>query len=176
MEEKVILLDEEGNETGEMEKLEAHEKGKLHKAFSIFVFNSKGEMLIQQRDKEKYHCGGLWANACCSHPRSGEVIDDAVHRRLKEEMGFDCGLQKVFKFTYKAEFDNGLTEFETDHVFIGISDAEVVMNKEEVMDYKWISIVELLGDIVENPDKYAPWFKIALKKITLENVLCTINQ
>jgi isopentenyl-diphosphate delta-isomerase len=176
MAENVILVDEEDNEIGVMEKLEAHKKGKLHRAFSIVVFNTKGEMLIQQRAEEKYHCGGIWANSCCSHPRHSEVIDEAVHRRLQEEMGFDCELKEMFKFTYYSKFDNGLIEYETDHVFFGISDAEVVMNRDEAMDYKWISMPELVKDIAENPDKYAPWFKIVVEELISDKVKCAENQ
>lgn len=156
--------------------MDVHRQGKLHRAFSIFIFNSKGDMLIQQRDTGKYHCGGLWSNTCCSHPRSDEILEGAIHRRLEEEMGFDCDLHKVFKFTYKAEFSNGLTEHETDHVFVGVCDKTPVLNKEEAMDYRWISVPDLLEDISKNPDKYTPWFKIALEKLTLETALCTKNQ
>jgi len=175
--EKIILIDEEDNEIGSGEKIDVHKKGKLHRAFSIFVFNSKGEMIIQQRDIRKYHCGGLWTNTCCSHPRDGEIIEEAVHRRLKEEMGFDCGLREMFKFTYKAEFSSGLTEYETDHVFVGISDDEPTLNKEEAMDYRWISIKELANEIENNPERYTPWFKIALQKLVeSEKIECKVRK
>ena len=165
MAENIILIDEEDNKIGVIEKLEAHKLGKLHRAFSIFVFNTKGEMLIQQRAKEKYHCGGLWTNTCCSHPRPDEITEEAVHRRLKEEMGFDCVLREAFKFTYYSRFENGLTEYETDHVFVGISDTEPVINKEEAMDYRWTGMRELLEDMEKNGENYTPWFRIAIEKM-----------
>jgi len=163
--EYVILVDENDNEIGSMEKIEAHKKAKLHRAFSIFIFNSKGQMLLQQRAKGKYHCGGLWSNACCSHPRPGEKTEDAAHRRLKEEMGFDCPLKEITSFIYKAEFDNGLTEYEFDHVFIGFYDGEINANSEEVDDWKYVEIDELVKDVKNNPEKYTPWFRKILPKV-----------
>ncbi|MFH1445673.1 MAG: isopentenyl-diphosphate Delta-isomerase [Nanoarchaeota archaeon] len=165
MEENVILIDENDQEIGTEKKMQVHREGKLHRAFSIFVFNSKGEMLIHQRAKSKYHCGGLWTNACCSHPRPGEVLDEAIHRRLKEEMGFDTDLKRIFSFTYKIKFDNGLFEHEHDHVFIGSFDGEPSANPKEVDDWKWVSAEELERDVQENPDKYTYWFKEALKRV-----------
>jgi isopentenyl-diphosphate delta-isomerase len=134
-EEKIILVNEQDEVTGSMEKMEAHRKGLLHRAFSIFIFNGKGEMLLQQRAFSKYHSAGLWTNACCSHPAPGEDIKDAVSRRLQEEMGFKTPLKKIFDFIYKAEFDNGLTEFEFDHVFAGEYEGPVKINTEEVNDF-----------------------------------------
>lgn len=160
--EQIILVDENDQEVGHGEKMEVHEKGLLHRAFSILVFNNKGELLIQQRAKEKYHCPGIWANTCCSHPRVGEKLEEAAHRRLKEEMGFDCVLNKDFSFIYKAEFDNGLTEYEYDYVFVGFYNGDININKDEVSDYKWIKIKDLLDDIQKNSKKYAPWFKIIM--------------
>lgn len=165
MTEKVILVDKNDNETGTMEKMEAHEKALLHRAFSVFIFNSKKEMLIHRRALEKYHCGGMWTNACCSHPRPGEATADAAHRRIKEEMGFDTELKEITAFIYKAEFDNGLTEHEYDHFFVGFYEGEIKPNPEEVCEFKFISMSELLGDVKNNPDKYTPWFKLALPKI-----------
>jgi len=165
VEEKVILVDENNRKIGEEEKIKAHKDGKLHRAFSIFVFNHRGELLIQQRAKEKYHCGGLWANTCCSHPKPGEICSRAIHRRLKEEMGFDCKLKKLFCFTYKAKFENGLSENEYDCVFFGNFSGKPKPNSEEVSKHKWISIKELREDIKKNPNKYAIWFKIALDKM-----------
>lgn len=162
----VILVDENDNEIGTEEKISAHKKGLLHRAFSIFIFDSKGRMLIQKRKKDKYHSGGLWTNACCSHPRPGEDINEAVHRRLKEEMGFDTQLKEIFSFIYKATFDNGLTEYEYDHVFIGFYDGDVHPNPEEAEDYKWIEVEELTKDVAQHPEKYTVWFKIALPKVT----------
>ena len=165
MAEYVVLVDENDNEIGTEEKMKAHVDGKLHRAFSIFVYNSKGDLLLQQRESSKYHCGGLWTNTCCSHPRKGEELANAVHRRLNEEMGFDCELKEKFSFLYKAEFDNGLTENELDHVFVGFSDITPKINPEEVENYKWITITNLKKDIANNPNSYTPWFKIALQKL-----------
>lgn len=169
MKEMIILVDQNDNEIGAIEKIEAHKQGVLHRAFSIFIIDSKNRMLIQRRALSKYHTPGLWSNTCCSHPRYGEDLINAVHRRLKEEMGFDCELVELFSFIYKAEFDNGLIEHELDHVFIGYYDGEVSPNKEEVDDIKWIEIDKLLEDIKNNPEKYTIWFKEALIK-TLEYI------
>lgn len=171
--EEVILVDENDNSIGTCEKIEAHRNGgKLHRAFSVFIFNSRGEMLLQKRSIKKYHFGGLWTNACCSHPRPGEKIEDAAHRRLKEEMGFDCPLKKIFSFIYKATFKNGLTEREFDHVFIGFYDGDVKPNPNEADGYAWIDVNELKKDIIENPkkypdfpEKYTPWFKKAFERV-----------
>ena len=165
MNEKIVLVDENDREIGTEEKLKAHKDGKLHRAFSIFIFNSKGEMLLQKRAKNKYHSGGLWTNACCSHPRPDERLGDAIHRRLKEEMGFDCELKKMFHFIYKVKFDNNLTEHEFDHVFVGIYDGKVKPNPEEVEDFKWININDLIKDIRTNDKRYTYWFNIALPKV-----------
>ncbi|MFC2136028.1 isopentenyl-diphosphate Delta-isomerase [Bacteroidota bacterium] len=162
--EEVILVDEKDNQIGTEEKLKAHQEGKLHRCFSIFIFNKKGELLLQQRALNKYHCGGIWANTCCSHQRPGEKSEDAVHRRLMEEMGFDCEMKEVFTFIYRAEFDNGLTEHEFDHVFVGVSDEELNPNPEEVADYKYLTIENLLKEFDEKPDDYSVWLKIALNK------------
>jgi len=162
--EYVILVDENDNLVGTAEKMDAHKNPKLHRAFSIFIVNSKGELLIQQRAWEKYHCPGMWANTCCSHPRPGEALELATHRRLQEEMGFDTKMQKAFSFIYKAEFDNGLTEQEYDHIFVGKWDGTPIINIKEVADYKWISGDILKEDIRKNPGIYTAWFKIALGK------------
>ncbi|MBA3900426.1 MAG: isopentenyl-diphosphate Delta-isomerase [Bacteroidetes bacterium] len=165
MAEKVILVDEKDNMIGEMEKMEAHEKGLLHRAFSIFVFNEQDEMLIQQRAIKKYHSGGLWTNTCCSHPRKGESDEAAAHRRLMEEMGFDCPLIEAFSFTYQAEFGNGLTEHEFDHVFIGYYNEAPAINKDEVEDYQWLSLAETEKQIEEMPEKFTEWFKLIFHKL-----------
>jgi len=157
----VILVDEEDNELGTMEKLEAHKKGLLHRCFSIFVFNDKNEVLLQQRALSKYHSGGRWANTCCSHPQSKDILKDA-HVRLKEEMGFDCELKEAFTFIYKAELDNGLSEYELDHGIIGRSNAVPKPSPEEVMSFKWLTIKNLKADIRVNPGNYAYWLKEAL--------------
>jgi len=162
---QVVLIDKHNKKIGVCEKLKAHKEGKLHRAFSIFVFNSKEELLIQRRAKEKYHCGGIWANTVCSHPRPNETYNQAVHRRLKEEMGFDCKLKKLFCFIYRAEFSNGLIENEYDCVFVGKFNGEPKPNKKEIMDFKWISLKDLRKDIKEHPEKYSVWLRIALKKI-----------
>lgn len=163
--EKIILVNKNNRKIGEEGKIKAHKEGKLHRAFSIFVFNSKGELLIQQRSTLKYHCGGIWANTCCSHPRPGETYAKAIHRRLKEEMGFDCKLKRLFCFIYRVKFENGLTENEHDSVFIGDFSGEPEPNLEEVANYKWISIRNLKKDLKRNPNKYAVWFKMALDKM-----------
>ena len=165
MSEMVILVDEQDNQIGTEEKIRAHEMAQLHRAFSIFIFNTSGEMLLQQRARSKYHSGGLWTNACCSHPRPGEDIEQAAHRRLEEEMGFDCVLKKVFHFIYKVELDHGLTEHEFDHVFVGKYIGPINPNPQEVENFKWISIDDLKSDIAHRPEHYTVWFKIALNEI-----------
>jgi isopentenyl-diphosphate delta-isomerase len=168
--EQIILVDRSDNEIGYCEKLEAHKNGgKLHRAFSIFIFNSRGQMLLQQRAATKYHCAGLWTNACCSHPNKGETLEAAVHRKLKQEMGFDCPLKEIFSFIYRAEFANGLTEHEFDHVFVGRYDGAINPNPDEVDDWRWIDVAELIKDVKKNPQKYTPWFRIALEKV-LESI------
>jgi len=163
--EKVILVDERDRQTGTMEKIEAHEKALLHRAFSIFIFNDRGEMMLQKRSLSKYHSPGLWTNACCSHPRPGESLKEATRRRILEEMGFQCKMNEVFSFIYKAAFDHGLTEHELDHVFFGVYNGAPEINLEEVAEWKWIHIDELLADVKANPDNYTVWFKIALKEM-----------
>ncbi len=165
MNEMVILVDKNDKEIGTEEKIKTHKEGKLHRAFSIFIFNSKGEMLLQKRAKSKYHSGGLWSNACCSHPRPGENLEQATHRRLKEEMGLDCDLQKAFHFVYKTNLDNNLTEYEFDHVFIGEYDGEVKINQNEAEDFKWVSIDALKEDVEKTPENYTVWFKTALSEV-----------
>ena len=162
-EEKVILVDKNDNQVGLMPKLEAHEKGVLHRAFSIFIFNSKYELLLQKRASSKYHSGGLWTNTCCSHPREGEDILDAANRRLDEEMGIKTSLRKVYDFIYKAELDNQLTEHEFDHVFYGVFDNDPILNKAEAEDFKWVDMETLNNDIIKNEDNYTVWFKIAFE-------------
>lgn len=165
MENEIILVDENDNEIGVGEKLEVHKSGKLHRAFSIFIFNLSGQLLIQKRASNKYHSGGLWSNTCCSHPRPGEGLEMAVHARLREEMGFDCELKEIYKFIYKVRFDNGLTEHECDHVFIGKSDAVPVLNAEEAEDWKWADPRWLSADMKDNPIGYTYWFKMSLDDV-----------
>jgi isopentenyl-diphosphate delta-isomerase len=163
-EEMVILVDRQDNQIGSMEKLEAHEKAVLHRAFSVFIFNSQGELLLQQRAHHKYHSPGLWTNTCCSHQRAGESNLEAGKRRLKEEMGMECPLQDVFWFIYKAKFDNGLTEHELDHVLVGNSDLDPVINEDEVADFKWMSLDDLKQDMEAQPELYTEWFKIIFRE------------
>jgi len=158
--EYVILVDENDQEIGSMEKQEAHEKGLLHRAFSVFVFNENKELLLQQRALTKYHSAGLWTNTCCSHPRIGETIEQAAHRRLTEEMGFDCELITKTSFIYKAAFENGLTEHEFDHVLVGNFNGEISFNPTEVKNFKWINLEELQIDLLQNNQNYTAWFKI----------------
>lgn len=160
----VILVDSDDKELGVMEKMEAHSKGKLHRAFSIFLFNSKGELLLQKRAEEKYHSPGLWTNTCCSHPVPGENLEDSVHDRLNFEMGIDAPLKELFHFTYKSEFDNGLIEHEFDHVFVGFTNKNPQINSSEVSDFKWMSLAELKEDLEENGQQYTSWFKILLEE------------
>jgi isopentenyl-diphosphate delta-isomerase len=162
---EVILVNDNDEPVGVMEKMEAHEKGLLHRAFSVFIFNRNGEMLLQQRAADKYHSPGLWTNACCSHPMPGEETIDAAHRRLYEEMGFDTELKSVFDFTYKTAFDNGLTEHELDHVLIGSYDGEIFPNDEEVKDFSFMKIETIRGSIERHEHLYTSWFKIAFPKI-----------
>ena len=161
VEKKVVLVDKSGNQIGLMPKLEAHQKGILHRAFSIFLFNSKNQILLQKRSLIKYHSAGLWTNTCCSHPRDGEDIIDAGKRRLYEEMGIKTELKKEFEFTYKEVLGNGLTEHEFDHVLIGNFNGNPILNKDEVEDWKWMSLEEIEKNINENKDDYTVWFVIA---------------
>ncbi len=163
--EQVILVDENDVSTGVMEKMEAHKKAILHRAFSVFIFNSKGEMLLQQRAIDKYHSGGLWTNSCCSHPRPGEDTLAAASRRLKEEMGFEAPLKKVFDFTYMASFENGLTEHEFDHVFVGHHDEAVEPNEKEVNSYAYHSMDTIEVMLQTQPDQFTAWFHIAFPKV-----------
>lgn len=160
MEEKVVLVNSENVKQGLMGKMEAHQKGILHRAFSVFVFNDKGELLLQQRALEKYHSPGLWTNTCCSHQRDGESNIEAGKRRLFEEMGFSCDLEEQFSFLYKASFDNGLTEHELDHVMIGYWNNDPEINPEEVASFKWMPMDDVKKDIEEHPELYTAWFKI----------------
>jgi isopentenyl-diphosphate delta-isomerase len=161
----VILVNEKDEPTGVMEKIKAHEEGLLHRAFSVFIFNSKGEMLLQQRAMKKYHSGGLWTNACCSHPQPGEETNIAAQRRLKEEISLITPLEKVFDFIYKAKFDNGLTEYEFDHVFVGEYEGKINFNKKEVMDFCYKKMKDIRHSLQTHPQKYTAWFHLAFPKI-----------
>lgn len=165
MEEKILLVNEKDEPIVYEEKMKTHIDAKLHRAFSIFIFNSKNEMLIQRRALDKYHCGGLWTNTCCSHQRENEILTDAIHRRLKEEMGFDTELFELFTFHYKVNFENGLTENEIDHVFIGNYDGKIKINPKEAYDYKWIKLEKLKEWVKQTPENFTPWFLIAIEKM-----------
>lgn len=162
--EHVILVDEEDHTLGVMEKLRAHSEGRLHRAVSVFVFNSKNELLLQKRAPHKYHSGGLWTNTCCSHPRPGENTLVTATRRLREEMGLKCLLQYKTKFLYKARLDNNLTEHELDHIFFGHSDFMPEINKEEACDFRYLALRDIKKDILKNPAAYTEWFKLILEK------------
>lgn len=163
-EEQVILVNKNDEKIGLMPKIEAHEKALLHRAFSVFVFNDREELLLQQRAANKYHSPLLWANTCCSHQRDGEANIQAGKRRLQEEMGFVCDLKEVTSFIYKAPFDNGLTEHELDHIMIGYYNANPILNKEEVENFKWMSLEAVKKDIAQQPEIYTEWFKIIFDK------------
>jgi isopentenyl-diphosphate delta-isomerase len=164
-EDQVILIDEADKQIGVANKLEAHQLGKLHRALSVFVFNSRGELLLQKRARAKYHSGGLWSNTCCSHPRPGEDTLAAARRRLKEEMGLECDLKEVHRFTYKATFENGLTEHEYDRVFVGTSDNEPTLNQEEAEDWKWIDPRLLAEEMKAHPGDFTYWFRVSLEDV-----------
>lgn len=158
---EVVLVNEQDEPIGTMEKMAAHRDALLHRAFSVFIFNNRDEMLLQQRSLSKYHSGGLWTNACCSHPLPGEDILMAARRRLNEEMGFSTALQKIFHFTYKSEFENGLTEYEYDHVFAGLYEGEIHPDKEEVHDYCYKSMDEITRMLRDDGSNFTAWFHIA---------------
>lgn len=165
MENEVILVDENDNSIGSMEKLKAHQKGVLHRAFSVFIYNSIGEVLLQKRASGKYHSGGLWSNTCCSHPRPGETTKAAANRRLDEEMGLSANLLHTFSFTYKSELDKGLTEHELDHVFIGFSDSAPSLNPIEAEDFCYIKPNLLEIELKNQPEKYSAWLKICFEEL-----------
>lgn len=163
--EEVILVDENDTPRGRMEKLEAHQKAELHRAFSVFIFTTDGELLLQKRAAHKYHSAGLWTNTCCSHPRPDETTLEAANRRLKEEVGISAPLVHKTSFVYKAEFDNGLTEHEYDHVFVGVSDADPEINEEEVEDLRYATIDKLKKEVQLYPERFTAWFKIAIEEL-----------
>ncbi len=161
----VILVDEQDNPLGVMEKMEAHQKALLHRAFSVFIFNNAGDLLLQQRAAGKYHSAGLWTNTCCSHPQPGEMVEEAALRRLEEEMGFSTPLEKAFAFLYKTGFDNGLTEHEYDHVFTGTYEGGIHPDPDEVSAYRYVPMDELLEWVQRAPGEFTEWFKIALPRL-----------
>lgn len=164
VEEKVILVDINDNPIGLMNKLEAHEKAVLHRAFSVFILNNNNELMLQQRAHQKYHSPLLWTNTCCSHQRENETNIQAGTRRLREEMGFVTELKEMFHFIYKAPFDNGLTEHELDHVMLGYYNDIPEINKEEVESWKWMKIEDVKNDMITNPEQYTVWFKIIFEE------------
>jgi isopentenyl-diphosphate delta-isomerase len=167
----IILVDEHDRPVGEEEKMRTHELGLLHRAFSVWVFNAKGELMLQRRAPEKYHCGGMWTNTCCSHPFPNETTKGAAHRRLREEMGFDCELTEVLEFIYHIDFPNGLTEHEYLHVFIGHSDTDPILNPEEVSDFRWMSVEVLRKSIASDLEIYTYWSRLTLEKLIEKNIL-----
>ena len=169
--EHVILVDEQDNEVGTMEKMEAHQKGELHRAFSVLLFSSKGEILLQKRAKTKYHSGGLWTNACCSHPQPNESMADATARKLLQEMGIALRLEFAFKFIYQTKLDRNFFEHECDHVFIGVFDGEPIVNAEEVEDWKFANLLSLRKDVSQNPDSYTYWFRLIINHPELDQNL-----
>lgn len=164
-EEFVVLVDNTDKELGVMEKMRAHRDAVLHRAFSIFVFNDRGELMLQQRAMHKYHSPGLWTNTCCSHPRQGESLHTATHRRLQEEMGFDCELEKAFDFQYKSDVGQGLTEHEFDHVFIGEWSGKPQINPDEVASWKYMKMEDVEKDMLKHPENYTVWFRIAFEEV-----------
>ncbi|HNX43991.1 MAG TPA: isopentenyl-diphosphate Delta-isomerase [Bacteroidales bacterium] len=164
-ENQVILVDGSDNALAAMPKLKAHEEGALHRAVSVIIMNSRNEMLLQQRAYTKYHSSGLWSNTACSHPCPGESAHRAATRRLQEEMGITCRLKKVFDFTYRAQFANGLTEHEFDHVFFGRYDGDPMINPVEVHDFKWMPVQDILNGLRANPQTYTVWFRIMMEQI-----------
>jgi isopentenyl-diphosphate delta-isomerase len=162
---EVILVNEQDEAIGVLDKMEAHRKGLLHRAFSVFIFDAKGRMLLQQRAKEKYHGGLLWTNACCSHPYPGEDVQLAAERRLHEELGFSVSLHKIFEFTYRAAVENELTEYEFDHVFAGEYDGKIGADPREVADVEYRQMEEIRSALNASPESFTSWFKIAFPKI-----------
>ena len=163
-EENVILVNEKDEQIGLMPKMEAHQKGVLHRAFSVFIFNEKDELMLQQRAHSKYQSPGLWTNTCCSHQREGESNIEAGKRRLQEEMGFSTGLKDTISFIYKAPFDNGLTEYEFDHILVGKYEEDPILNPEEAAAFKWMNLEDVKKDMEVNPQLYTAWFKIIFDK------------
>lgn len=172
---KVILVDEKDNVLGEADKLEVHEKGLLHRAVSVLIYNSKGEWLLQKRANGKYHSSNLWTNTCCSHPYPGELSLKAAERRLMEEMGMECALNKVFDFCYFADLDNQLSENELDHVFAGVTDSLPILNPEEASEYRYISTENLLLEMKNQPSLFTEWFKIIVPRIIENNELIEVK-
>ena len=170
MEDQLILVDIFDNPAGTGQKLAVHQKGRLHRAFSVFVYRGN-KMLLQKRSAGKYHSGGLWTNACCSHPRQGEELSEAVERRLEEELGVRMPVEELYSFVYRAQFENGLIEYEYDHVFLGEYDGEIRLNEEEASEIRWMDMDELAEDLWKNPEKYTAWFLIAAPQVLRRFIL-----
>ena len=162
-EEQVILVDECDRELGASEKLSAHTEGALHRAFSVFIFDGAGRLLLQRRARGKYHSGGLWSNTACGHPRPGEATAEAARRRLREEMSLDCELREAFEFIYRAQLDGALVEHEYDHVFVGTNDAEPAPDPTEVEEWRWVSMSDLRKGLRDEPHRYSYWLKVAVE-------------
>lgn len=165
MSEYIIIVDEQDRVVGTMEKLEAHRLGILHRAFSVLIFNQQSEVLLQRRAKKKYHSPGLWSNTCCSHQRERETLEEAVSRRLQEELGFTCVCKEVYCFQYRVEFNNGLIENEMDHVFLGFYDGIVTPNKDEIDEFRWVNLNELKQEMKEKPEQFTFWFQLLMEQI-----------
>ncbi len=172
---EVILVDRNDNQIGTMEKMKTHREGHLHRAFSVLLLNSAGEVLLQKRAAGKYHSGGLWTNTCCSHPMPGESTNEATRRRLKEEMGIDLQPTFCYSFIYKIEFEGGLTEHELDHVFVGTFDGLPELNIEEASEWKYMPITDLKSDMIDNPETYTHWFNLIMNHPEMENYLTVKN-
>lgn len=167
---QVVLVDANDHPTGVIEKMEAHRQGLLHRAVSVFLFNHHGDWLLQRRTAFKYHSGGLWSNTCCTHPRPGECPDEAAHRRLREEMGLDCVLEKLFCFTYRTKVSPLLTEYEYDHIFIGQTNTIPDINPTEVWDWRYLSSKLIQTDLRNHPEKYACWFSYLYDQMLQQNI------
>jgi isopentenyl-diphosphate Delta-isomerase len=168
--ERLILVNERDEEVGSGEKLEVHREGRLHRAFSVFVFDSSGRLLLQKRAATKYHSGGLWSNTCCGHPRPGEPTVGAARRRLREEMNFDCELRPSTSFIYRAEVDNELTEWEYDHVLVGRYDDAPDPDASEVADWRWVGVEELRAEMDERPEEFTSWLRVAARTLNLSSL------
>ena len=168
---RVILVDDRDRPIGTAEKLAAHRDGRLHRAFSVLVLNERGEMLLQRRAAGKYHSAGLWSNTCCSHPRPGEETESAAHRRLREEMGFDCPLEPAGALVYRADVGGGLVEHEYDHLYLGRFDGEPVPAPEEASAWRWVDPGALRREVAERPERFTPWFRLALRDLDARGLL-----
>jgi len=175
MPEYILTVDEQDREKGYMEKMEVHEKGILHRAFSVMIFNHKGEVLLQKRAQSKYHSAGLWTNSCCSHQREGETLSEAVSRRIRDELGISCACKEAFTFKYRVEFENGLIEHEIDHVFVGRYDGKIFPNKDEIEEIRWVSPEKLRMEMTEHTEAFTYWFRILMKQPEMLSIIQRIS-